>query len=352
MSALSGIFSGIGSVIVAVLLLGVLITLHELGHFSAARALRLPVEEFAIGFGPAIWKRQKGDTRFSIRILPIGGFCAFYGEDQDNPDPRAYNRQPAWKRLVSIFSGPLANLLAGLLLTLFLLTVIGQSVVTATVGSVDDGLPAQAAGMMQGDVIRAINDVQVNGDYTVAQHAIEQNGEQALTIIVERQGVPVSLSMTPFYDQEMQRARIGMTFASDTVRMGFGEAIGYSFSYCYNMVKEMLIFFRDLFFKGQGLDGITGPVGTVATISRYVPDGIATVLSLAVLISINLALVNLLPLPALDGARMIFVLIEIIFRKPVPREKEAWVHAGGLVLLLGLIVLVTVRDIIRMFGGA
>ncbi len=339
-----------GYVIAALVLLGVLIMAHEAGHFFMARWCGIAVKEFSIGMGPKIWSRksEKTGTLYSMRLLPLGGFCLYYGEDEENPDPRAYNNQAVWKRFLSILAGPAMNfvLAVGVAIVLFMTWNVLQP--TEYVGSVEPDRPAAQAGLLPGDYVTAVNGVSV-ANPEEATALIRQNGGAPLQLDVRRAQETLSLQMLPFYDEEAKAYRVGISFAEEA-KLPLGKAIGTSVTYCKDMVVMTYRSIANLVFKGEGAGDVSGPVGIINVIQQETrKGGIEVYLQLAVLISINLGFMNLLPLPALDGSKLVFCAVEAIRRKPINRTVEGTIHAVGLLALLGLMLVFTFRDIVKLF---
>ena len=335
-------------VLLALLLLGVLIMAHEAGHFWAARATGLAVQEFAMGMGPLLakWKSKKG-TQFSLRLLPIGGFCQFYGEDEDVNDPRAFNNQPVWKRAATVICGPLMNFVVALLVIVIYLSAVGLVASVPRVGEVEAN--AAAAGLMAGDTLLAVNGHAGDIDKVIAEIA-GSNGE-AVTLRVERNGSEIDLTVTPFYDEALSRYRVGFTFAQERVRMPLTQSIPFSVTYNIESVRLIGQTLKNLVFKGEGVSDVTGPVGTVYVIQEVTQQGgIDMYLELLALISVNLGVMNLLPIPGLDGSRLLFLAAEGIRRKPVRRELEGAIHGAGFILLMGLMLVLTYKDIMQILA--
>jgi len=335
-------------VLLALLLLGVLIMAHEAGHFWAARATGLAVQEFAMGMGPLLakWKSKKG-TQFSLRLLPIGGFCQFYGEDEAINDPRAFNNQPVWKRAVTVVSGPLMNFIVALLVIVMYLSAVGMTTAVPRVGEVEEN--AAAAGLMAGDTLVLVNGHA--GDINEAVAAIASSGGAPVTLRIERGGEEMDITVTPFYDEEVARYRVGFSFAQERVRVPLWESVPFSVAYNIESVRLIGQTLKNLVFKGEGVSDVTGPVGTVYVIKEVTQaGGIDMYLELLALISVNLGVMNLLPIPGLDGSRLLFLIAEGIRRKPVRRELEGAIHGAGFVLLMGLMLVLTYKDIMQIFA--
>ena len=335
-------------VILALLLVGLLIMAHEAGHYLAARACGFEVQEFAMGMGPLLcrWKNRRG-TQFSLRLLPIGGFCQFYGEDEEVSDPRAFNNQFVWKRLATVVSGPLMNFVVAFVVVVLYLSALGVPVTVPRVGAVE--AHAAKAGLMAGDTLLYVNDVKAESSDVVLSTIMASGGE-TVTLFVERDGKEIEIPIAPFYDEEVSRYRVGFTFAQERERVSFLQSIPFSVSYNVESARLIGMTLKDLVFKGKGADEVTGPVGTVYVIQEVTQEGgLDIYLELLALISVNLGMMNLLPIPGLDGSRLLFLLVEGVRGKPVKRELEGAIHGAGLILLMGLMVLLTYKDIMQIF---
>ena len=335
-------------VLLALLLLGVLITAHEAGHFLAARACGIEVEEFSMGMGPKLLQRRSGrGTLITLRLLPIGGYCQFYGEDRKEGDRRGFNNQPIWKRAVTVASGPLMNFAVALLVIVLYMSALGLLTTVPRVGDVEPH--AAEAGLMAGDTLLAVNGVDVTDVSTVLTEISGSAGEN-VTLHVRRGGEELDVVIEPFYDEEVARYRVGFTFAQERVRISLLQSIPFSVSYNVESVRLIVQTLKNLVFKGEGVSDVTGPVGTVYVIQEVTQQGgIDIYLELLALISVNLGVMNLLPIPGLDGSRLLFLLVEAVRRKPVKRELEGAIHGAGFILLMALMVALTYKDIMQIF---
>ena len=354
-------------IILAILLLAILITVHEFGHFMAARAMKIEVREFAVGMGPKIigWKSKKHETDFSIRAIPLGGFCAFYGEDDakgiSKDDPRAFPKQNVWRRLFVILMGPLMNFVLAFVLATVFFWVNGVNVATGIdpyIAEVMAAGPAYSAGLQQGDVVTEVNGRDMlDGTMETLLDTISgwKEGDAPLRMTVRRGEETFETEMTPVWDEQENKMRIGVSiggvYRTETQPVSFIGGIENSWQWCVNASGAILGALKDLVTTGKGLDQTSGPVGIVSLVSTEVQEGgLSAFVQLLVLISINLGLMNLLPIPGLDGSRLVFGIVEVIRRKPVPPEKEAMVHLVGMVFLFGLMIFFTFKDIMRLFG--
>lgn len=335
-------------VILAFLLLGVLIMAHEAGHYLAARACGIEVQEFAMGMGPLLckWKNKLG-TQFSLRALPVGGFCQFYGEDEDVNDPRAFNNQAVWKRIVTVVSGPMMNFIVAFVVIVLYLSLLGVWTTVPRVAEVE--AHAAQAGLMVGDTLLYVNDMAADSADTVLAEIMGSEGETVL-LKVDRRGEEIEIPIAPFYDEEESRYRVGFTFDQERERVSLLESIPFSVSYNIESGRLIGTTLKNLLTRGEGVDEVTGPVGTVYVIQEVTQQGgVDIYLELLALISVNLGVMNLLPIPGLDGSRLLFLLVEAVRRKPVKRELEGAIHGAGFILLMGLMAVLTYKDIMQIF---
>ena len=352
--------------LIALLLLGILITIHEFGHFITARLCGIAVREYAIGMGPKLISRtsKKTGTVFSLRALPLGGFCSFYGEDdiegKEQEDPRAFGKAAVWKRMLTVLMGPGMNFLLAFVV-LFLWFAIG-GVQTATevqpfIISVDAEGPAAESGLQEGDLLLRVNGETAGGaslDGVMAIITAWKEGDAPLALDVQRGDEELTLKMTPFYDEELGRYRVGVTLGgrvigTERTAVSIGDALRYSWDNCVYAGGTILRALRALVTTGEGLDQTSGPIGVVSLVSEEVrAGGFEAFLNLLVVISINLGIMNLLPIPGLDGSRFLFLVLEAIRRKPLPAKREAMVNMVGMALLLALMVFFTYKDIAKL----
>lgn len=348
-------------VLLAILLLGVLIIAHELGHFLAARATGIAVKEFSIGFGPKLWQRQskKHGTLFTLRPVPMGGYCMFYGDTDDDPtgatkdDPRNYARAPVWKRILTVVAGPLMNLLLAFVVAVGFMAAYGTVQTAPYVYEVEAGMPAEQAGLLTGDEFVSLDGAPLaDGTIQDVSDAISAAGAQPMRLTVLRGGEERTLELTPFYDEAEGRYRVGVTISARLVPLPVSRYIPEALDYMGFAARAILDALGKLVTTGEGLDQTAGPIGVVQLVAEQTQqNGLRMFLNLLIIISINLGLFNLIPIPGLDGSRLVFMLIEAARRKPVSQRVEAAVHMGGYVLLLGLMVFFTFKDIGRIFGA-
>lgn len=333
-------------------MLTVFVAVHELGHYAAGRLLGFGILEYAIGMGPVVWKTEKKGIQYSLRALPLGGMCRFYGEDDNLPvkqdAPLPFNAQKPWKRAVVVAAGPLMNVVLAVVLAAFALGIFGDVAAQVQEFSFADS-PAQQAGMQVGDMLYAVDGKRLLS-YAEAAPAIQAADPEAVTITVLRDGEKLDLTIRDIYNQEAGYNLIGITFSPARRTYGVLEAMGDSFGYVWNIVREMITAIGQMFSTGVQEGDLMGPVGTISVMSEFVRYGWETILRLGVLITINLGLLNLFPIPGLDGGRLVFVALEGIRGKAIPPEKEGMIHFAGLILLFVLVILLTVQDVRALLG--
>ncbi|MDO4565143.1 MAG: M50 family metallopeptidase [Clostridia bacterium] len=345
----------IWTILLALLILSLLVVVHELGHYLVGRWLGFTIVEYSVGMGPKLLHRKSKKTgiTYSLRALPIGGMCQFFGEDEDAYDPRCFNNHAWWKRALVIVAGPFMNFLIALLLAIIMQTAYGYSLgeqVTPYISAVTEGSAAAEAGLEEGDVFVAINGVEIVDGETLSD-AMGIYVDRA-DVTVERGGETLSFELTGIYSEEEGRNIMGISYLQNELeKYSFGQALIEAPKYCIEMVALVYESFGMLITGQVGLDEMAGPAGVIMVISQYVPQGLEIILALTVMISVNLGVVNLFPFPALDGGRLIFILIEGIFKKRVPPKVEGIIHAVGMALLLLLILLLTINDVGNCFGG-
>ncbi len=330
--------------VLAVLLFGIMIFPHELGHFFVAKLCQVQVNQFSLGFGPAIFKKQKGETLYAIRIIPLGGYCAMEGENEETENPRAFNNKTWWQKILVLLAGSAMNVVVCFIILTILATVNG--IATTTIGKVQDDSPAAIAQIHDGDKIVSIDGQQVDkwNDVSTILNGKEPGTESTFT--VERDGQTLDFKVTPKYSDEVGRYIIGIeTQASHNI---FG-AIAQGFTGTGEMFENVFKALHMLFTGEAGIKDFSGPVGIVSVVNQTVDYGLSSFFYLAAFISVNLAIINMLPLPALDGGRIVMVLIRQITGKKITDSMEAKIHAIGIIFLLGLFIVITWNDIVRLF---
>ena len=327
--------------ILAIVLFVILIFPHELGHFIAAKSVGVKVNEFAFGMGPALWKKQKGETLYAIRLFPIGGYCAMEGENEESDNDRAFNNKPGWAKILVLVAGSLMNVIIAVVILSIMLGVAGSP--TTAIDKVQTGSPAYAAGMVKGDVITSIEGTEIKNWNDIS--SVIQKNKDGMNVTVNRNGKTVNLQMTP--EKSNGKYIVGITPA---VTHNPVLAVRNGVLASWNMLGTMYVSLKEIFTGQVSAKNLQGPVGIVTMVHQSESYGLYYFLYLLSFISINLAVINMLPLPALDGGRILFVIIRKITGKMISDKMEASVHAAGMIMLLTLMVFVTWNDIGRLFS--
>jgi regulator of sigma E protease len=343
-------------ILIAILLFGVLIVVHEAGHFTAAKLCGVRVNEFAVGMGPAIIKRKKGETDYSLRCIPIGGYCAMAGEDEESEDPRAFTNQPAWKRLIILVAGSLMNFLLGMLI-IAILFAPAQAFLSPVIASFADNCPYDGP-LQVGDRFYSVDGHRIYQYYDFTDY-MDKNGP-VHDIVVIRDGHRFKLddfSMEKLlYEGETQK-RYGFSF-------GYEEAtFTVKFRNVWNTSMEFVRWvwagLAELVSGNVSVNDISGPVGIVDMIAETgeqaesTSDAFYSIFYLGAFIAINLAVMNMLPIPALDGGRVFLLIvtavIEKIIGKKLDPKYEGYIHAAGMVLLLAFMAFIMFNDVLKLF---
>ena len=370
--SVSSVAGAIGSVLLAILILLLMITVHEFGHYVAGRALGFKIDEFAIGFGPALIKRRKRNGEvFSLRAVPLGGYCAFAGEDGSSDAPPdcnpaagvsgTFTSKPPWQRIVVLLSGALMNYITAVVMIVASFLIFGQMVVRIDGVTYPEGFSA-ADSFVAGDVIIEAEGGGVYLTTDLMQALAGKKEGEGARFTVDRGGslteITVTLRRDCDFENSSQTSVLWEALGVD-IRVGedgvgywqvstvsrtfpFFESVGRSFAYSFRIAGTIFRVLGELLTGQIGLNAVGGPVTTIKLTSQLASQSVQGFLEIAAYIGVNLAVFNLLPIPALDGSKVVFCIIEWIFRRPVPRKVEAAIHAAGFVLILGFAVLVDV----------
>jgi regulator of sigma E protease len=338
------------TIVLAILVFALLVLVHEGGHFLAAKACGVRVLEFALGLGPAIFKKKWGETTYAIRALPFGGQCVMEGEDESSDDPRAFNNAKLWKRAIILVAGVSMNFLMGFVI-LFCIYSPAEAFVMPTVDAFMEKFTGGGEnGVQEGDTFLEIDGYNIYVSSDIAQ-ALSHGDDDYFDIWVLRDGKRVHLQNVYIapqpYELDGQEVHY-YGFYLKTQEATLGLKLRMTWFSSVNVVRLVIDSLKQLFTGAVKVTDLSGPVGISAAMSEYAKQDMGNFWFITALISINLAVMNLLPIPALDGARLIFVLYEAIFRRPVNRKVEGYIHAVGLLLLLGLMLFVTFHDIWKL----
>ncbi len=353
-SNIGAIWSSVWPFLLAIFLFGIIIAIHEFGHFSFAKLFDVKVNEFSLGMGPKLLKKKKGETTYALRLFPIGGFVSMEGEDEDSDNPRAFNNKPAWQRFIIIAAGAVLNLILGVVVVGICLSC-GDLVGTRQIHSFMEDSVSDKSGLQAGDVIVKINNTNVYSSQGIAFNMVRDT-DNKLDITVVRDGEKILLEDVEF----KQFAYEGRNYVQQDFYIVGEEptplnVIKNSILDSASIVQMVRLSLVDMVTGKYGMKDVSGPIGTISAIAESTAepeqfsDKILTALNFLSMITINVGMFNLLPIPALDGGRLFFIFIEIIRRKPIPAKKEGIVHTVGLVLLLLLMVVISINDVIKQF---
>ncbi len=342
-------------IIVAILVFSVIIIFHELGHFLVAKACDVRVNEFMLGLGPKIFGFTKGETTFSLHALPFGGACVMEGEEEESDDERAFNKKTVWQRMAIVVAGPLFNFILAYVFAFIIILNMGYDL--PLVNDVTKGYPAEQAGIKAGDEIVAMNDYKVSFYREISVYNYLHPGER-VTVTVKRGGEEKKFTIDPVLDKKTGRYMIGIKggniSSEKTLKNAFiyaGKEIKYQIYVTFASLKMLLT-------RQLALKEMSGPVGIVKVIGdtyeKSSDDGmlyvIMNLLSISVLLSANLGVMNLLPIPALDGGRLFIYLIEVVRRRPMKEAIEQRINLVGFALLMTLMVLILFNDIYKIIA--
>lgn len=332
------------TIISSIIIFLLVILIHEFGHFIVAKMNGVSVLEFSIGMGPKLFQKESNGTLYSLRVLPVGGYCQLEGEDEENDSPNSLNNQSPLVRLKVILAGAIMNFILSFILLILLMSV---SRVSTEISGVIKDSPAYSSGIQTGDKIVSINGKNINDGEELLENIKESQGD--LNIRVIRDSQSKNIKVTPRLENNVRK--IGVNFQEEYNIKNFSLIKGFKKGVItFLNLTGMLYKFLGMLITGQlGLGGVSGPVGVVKEIGNAAKTGVANLIFLLAYININLGVFNLLPIPALDGGRAIFILIEVIFGKKISQEKEGYIHMVGLIMLLALIAIVTIKDVIKLF---
>jgi len=335
------------TLLATIFVIGLLVFFHELGHFITAKSVGMRVDEFAIGFGPKLLSKRYGETVYSLRAFPLGGFNKIAGMDsEEEQDEYSFNTKPIWARILVIISGPLMNFVLAVLLLGIVYVGYGIETDVAIVGTIMPGKPAFHAGLAEGDQILSIDGIKVES-WRQFVSMIQISADQPLAITYKRGEQTSTVTVKPEFDQQAKRALIGVTKKVTLQRQSLGEAIVLSVQQVYTLSGGMLSGIGQMIF-GQAPADLVGPVGVAQMAGEVAQLGIFPLLHFAAILSINLGLLNLLPIPALDGGHVVTLTVEALRGKPLSPQKAQFIQLIGFSLLMIILLLTTFKDIARL----
>ncbi len=346
--AILDLWNNVWPYLVAILVFLIVIIIHEFGHFITAKLNGVKVNEFAVGFGPALLKKRIGETTYSLRLIPFGGFCSMEGEDEDSQDPRAFGNKKPWRRFLIVAAGAIFNLILGFVLCLSFVAS-RELYATTTISKFDESAVSQNYGLEVGDTIVKANGRKVY-TFNDLSYMFGTSRDGVIDFVVERDGKKVNVDNVKF---NLEKLKDGNQYIKRDFFV-YGEKRTF-FSVIKNAAKTEISLGRmvimsvyDMICGRFGISDMSGPVGITVAIGDAARQSMSMLVYICALITINLGIFNLMPLPALDGGRLLFILIELVRRKPIPAKYEGVVHTIGFVLLMLFAVFVMINDIIKL----
>lgn len=336
------------NILITLIILSIIIFIHELGHFLTAKLFKMPVSEFAMGMGPKLASYKTKETLYSIRGIPMGGFVNIEGMDIDNPVENGFNTKPAWQRFIVLFAGVFMNFLLAFVIVVPFTMMIGKVVPdeSSVIGYIDEKAPS-AKYLMVGDEILEMDGQLISAWQDVADVSAQQKDED-MKIKILRDGEELSFDIKLIYSQERERYLIGINQKYNIQKYKAFEGMKAGIQSYFNVFSQIFKGFKMIVTGQVRSDQIAGPVGLVRIVDSFAKEGLMSLVGLTALLSVNIGIFNLFPLPALDGGRIIFVLLELIGVE-VNKKTEEKIHTVGIILLIGLFILITGNDIKNLF---
>lgn len=340
-------------IILAILVFGIIVFIHELGHFLLAKANKIRVDEFSLGMGPRLFSFVKGETRYSLKLLPLGGSCMMGEDDVDDMSEGSFNSKSVWARMSVVVAGAAFNFLLALIFSMIVIGYTGYD--KPVISGVVEGFPAQEAGLTEGDRIVKMNNKKINIWREISYYNMFHPGE-TVNLVYERDGEKYETTITPKKDEDGNYL-IGITSPAQYEKANLLTAMQYGVYEVKFWICTTLESLKMLVTGDVGVDQLSGPVGIVSVVDETYQKSkgygviivIMQMLNIGILLSANLGVMNLLPLPALDGGRLVFMFVEAIRGKRVPPDKEGWVHGIGMIMLLALMAFVMFNDVKKLF---
>lgn len=342
---LANIWNTVYPILIAILFFELIIIIHEGGHFVAAKLMKIKVNEFSIGMGPKLIQFKKGDTKYTLRLILFGGYCAMEGESEDSDDENSFAKKKVWQRFFVVVAGALMNLILGFLVIVIMLSS-GSLIGTTEIAKFDDKAVSSAT-LKQGDIIKSIDGMRVYTSTDVTT-GLSRSGDDTLDMTVLRDGKTLDLKVKFNMEKYEGRNFINMDFWLVGNKKTVGGVIKESFKEWVSFTRMVFLSVHDMIVGKYGLSDLAGPVGTVSVVSTAVKTSAYSMLRIMALLTINVGLFNLFPIPALDGWRLFLLIFEGIFKRKLPDKWDWAINAVGLVLLLGLMCVITFSDITKL----
>lgn len=354
MNLMSGISSGFTNflyILLAIFIFGILILVHEFGHYIAARCFKVTIKEFSIGLGPKLvsYVSKKTNIRYSLRLLPLGGYVSMAGADENDDDPNAFNKKKPWKRLIIMIAGAGTNITIGVLAMLILVAMPSFRIGGTTVAEIDATyVQTQTDELLVGDKIVKVGKTNVHYYQELSYEIMNQCYEPTdLTVI--RNGEKIILKSVVFPVTNENGVAFGdMFFKISAMKKTVGNVIGYSLYSSFSTIKMIFDSLKSLITGRFGFSSLSGPVGVTKTVAESAKTGVFNLVYICIFITMNLGVFNLLPIPALDGSRIVFVIIEMIRKKPIDPKYEGYIHFAGIIVLFILMIAITFKDVFSL----
>ena len=340
-----------------ILILGAIILVHEFGHFIFSKLFKVYVYEFSIGMGPKLlhYKKKNGETEYCLRLIPIGGFVSLAGEDADDnskiPDDRKLYNKPVWQRFIIMVAGASFNFIFAFVMLFVMALIYGSTSMKPVIANVSEEYPAYKAGVEVGDTVVSIDGERTSSWSEVQLYIGMSKGNTMEFVLKDTEGNKRTVMITPevVEDGEGNKSYLVGIGLDATKKRGFNESLTYAFETTGYLFRLMFTTLKQLFTGGVGVNDLSGPVGIYTVVSDQAKQGFENLMSLTAYLSVNVGVINLLPFPAFDGGRVLFLIIEKIRRKPVKAKTEAIVNSIGFSVLILLMIVVTIGDIIKLF---
>ena len=340
-----------------ILILGAIILVHEFGHFIFSKLFKVYVYEFSLGMGPKLlhYKKKKGETEYCLRLIPIGGFVSLAGEDADDndkiPDDRKLYNKPVWQRFIIMVAGATMNFVFAFVVLFIMALIYGGASMKPIIATVSEDYPAYLAGVEVGDTVVSIDGERTSSWSEVQLYISMSDGKEMEFVLKDINGEKRTVMITPevVEDEEGNKSYLVGIGLDNTKKKGFVNSLGYALETTGSLFGIMFTTLKQLFTGGVGVKDLSGPVGIYTVVSDQAKQGFESLMYLTAYLSVNVGVINLLPFPAFDGGRVLFLIIEKIRKKPVKAQTEAIVNTIGFGLLLLLMVIVTIGDIIKLF---
>lgn len=345
--SISSIWNTVYPILIAILCFELIIIVHEGGHFIAARLNKIKVNEFSIGMGPKLFQFKKGDTKYTLRLVLFGGYCQMEGEDEESDSENSFSGKKVWQRMIVVVAGAVMNLVLGFIIVLIIVGS-GELVGTPVVAKFEDNAVSAQSGLKAGDYIKSIDGMRIYSTNDIST-AFTRSDDDTVDMVVVREGREQSLTVKFATEEYEGKQYINMDFWLLGKEKTIGNVLSQSFKETVSYARSVFLSLHDLIVGRYGVSDMSGPVGAVNYVSKAAKTSVISLLRIMALLTINIGLFNLFPIPALDGWRLFVLLGEGITRRKLPTKAEYLINAIGLVVLLAFMCFITFSDITKLF---